>query len=257
MRALWTDTYRAILMLIVSAAIVMPASAQDSGWQSIEDFGLSDADFAQPGVQPQPRAQTSITAPQSAPSTLPAQSQFRINDIARITVANVDTITGDYPVNGLGVIDMPLIGMIKIQGLDATQVADTLTALYGRDYLNDPVISVQRQTLAIGKVMIGGHVNVPGVYDLPDYQPLSTVLGLAGGMKDSADHGDIIVLRSEDGLREPYSVNYVRVAMGAQPDPIMAPMDFIYVKKDGETVTREQMDATLRFLKIPLAATLK
>lgn len=253
----------AVFMLLCFGGATAAYAQQDGGaeqWQSLEDFGIDPSDMPSDTRYQYPQAGTTRTQPSFAPraavSLAPRRTIFRAGDIAVVSVKNVQSVSGRYPIDARGYADFPLIGLVKVKAQSTDSLQNTLTQLYGTQYLNDPDITVTLETLAIGKVLISGQVTNPGIYTLPDYQTLSEIITQAGGMLAPADQSDIIVLRDENGDRKPYSVDYVSVATGANPDPIMAPSDFIYIKKSGETITLDSITLALRLLSLPLAASL-
>ena len=87
--------------------------------------------------------------------------------------------------NGEGNLSLPLLGSVRLAGLNLTQAAARLTDLYGKDYLVNPKVNVTLVGYAKRRFTILGQVNRPGSFEMPEGSPggidLLEAIAMAGG----------------------------------------------------------------------------
>ena len=152
------------------------------------------------------RAQT-IPPPQDLRDTVSQRSvgALRPGDVLKIAVFRDKELTGEYPIDARGYVQIPGLGVIKAAGLDPTDVTDRLRlALIERGFAR-PEISVQ----PLIRVSVLGEVRSPNVYPVDPGTSLLQLLTVAGGPTDRARLDDTRVIRDghafkvdmESGLR--------------------------------------------------------
>jgi polysaccharide export outer membrane protein len=108
-------------------------------------------------------------------------------------------VPNTYLVDASGVIEMPLIGSVKISE-STTQVAKFLIRNKLDKFLVDPTVRVRIQNF---KVTVLGEVQKPGVYNIPDEKiTLLEALGLAGDLTIFAKRNDVLLIRELNGERK-------------------------------------------------------
>jgi polysaccharide biosynthesis/export protein len=108
-------------------------------------------------------------------------------------------VPNTYLVDASGVIEMPLIGSVKISE-STTQVAKFIIRNKLDKFLVDPTVRVRIQNF---KVTVLGEVQKPGVYNIPDEKiTLLEALGLAGDLTIFAKRNDVLIIREKDGQRQ-------------------------------------------------------
>jgi polysaccharide export outer membrane protein len=108
-------------------------------------------------------------------------------------------VPNTYLVDASGVIEMPLIGSVKISE-STTQVAKFLIRNKLDKFLVDPTVRVRIQNF---KVTVLGEVQKPGVYNIPDEKiTLLEALGLAGDLTIFAKRNDVLLIRELNGDRK-------------------------------------------------------
>jgi polysaccharide export outer membrane protein len=138
------------------------------------------------------RAQT-IPPPQTVVDTTPRKSvgALRPGDVLRIAVFRDKELSGDYPIDARGYVQIPGLGVIQAAGLDPTDVTDRLRlALVERGFAR-PEISVQPMI----RVSVLGEVRSPNVYPVDPGTSLLKLLTVAGGPTDRARLQDTRVIR--------------------------------------------------------------
>lgn len=102
-----------------------------------------------------------------------------------------------YLVDFDGMVEFPIIGRVKAEGLTSQELKDTLTNLVA-PYLKDPLVTVRFLTF---KFTVLGEVNSPGIYNLPMQRTtILDALGQAGDLPHSAKR-TIEIYRDYNGNR--------------------------------------------------------
>lgn len=172
------------------------------------------------------RAQTSPGGQSAAlpPGGTPAQSpDYRLGpgDRVRIIVFNQKDMTGEYLVDGTGLLSFPLIGQVKAGGLTAGELEREITNKLKPDYLRDPNVSVV--VLTYRPFYIVGEVKTPGSYAYVTGMTVINAVALAGGFTYRAREGSFYVDRTgKDGKKS---------RIDASPETPVVPGDVITVRE--------------------------
>lgn len=124
-------------------------------------------------------------------------------DLLVIEVYGQEELKREVRVNGQGQISMPLVGVVKVEGLTTKEVEHRLMDLYGSQYLRNPQVTVEVKEFFHQRVAVTGAVTKPGFYEIIGPRSLLEVLALAGGIANErgrAESGDVIhVIRRQNG----------------------------------------------------------
>lgn len=96
--------------------------------------------------------------------------------------AEILDLNGDYPVNSQGYTLLPLVGEVKVVGLNQTSLAQNLKEKYS-PFIKDPFIMVT----PLIRVTLQGSVNRPGAYLIPPTGSLWELVEMAEGPAERAD----------------------------------------------------------------------
>ena len=107
--------------------------------------------------------------------------------------AAIQDLNADYPVNSQGYTTLPLIGEVKVVGLNQKTLVVNLKDKYS-PFIKDPYIMVT----PLIRVTLQGSVNRPGAYLIPPTASLWEVVEMASGPTQNAD---LKKMRSERGGR--------------------------------------------------------
>ena len=122
---------------------------------------------------------------------------LRPGDLLKIAVFRDKELSGDYPIDARGYVQIPGLGVIKAAGLEPTDVTDRLRlALVERGFAR-PEISVQPMI----RVSVLGEVRSPNVYSVDPGTSLLRLLTVAGGPTDRAKLKDTRVIREGQAFR--------------------------------------------------------
>jgi polysaccharide export outer membrane protein len=141
-------------------------------------------------------------------------------DMVKINVFQEPDLSIESRISNNGIIDYPLIGEIKLSGLNLSEAEDLLDKKLRGDYLINPQI-----TISIARhrpFFITGEVRAPGSYE---YQPGMTVrraIAIAGDFTDRASRSKIFLIRERQG-----NANSTKVTL----DERIGPGDTIHIKE--------------------------
>jgi polysaccharide export outer membrane protein len=127
-------------------------------------------------------------------------------DLLSVSVYDSPELTQKVRVEANGVVQLALIGPIKVAGLTALQAADMIAHEFqDHNFLLHPQVNVLIEEYASQGVSVTGEVQHPGVYSVLGARTLLDVISMAGGLTISADTNITILRRS--GTEENVSVN--------------------------------------------------
>lgn len=120
-------------------------------------------------------------------------------DKLRITVFGEPELSGEYVVDGAGMISMPLIGEVETLGLTIREVQRKLEGLYQRGYLNNPKISAE--VINFRPYYIMGEITKPGEYPFTSGLTVLNAIATAEGYTYRANKR-VVFVRSSNATRE-------------------------------------------------------
>ena len=203
--------------------------------------------------------------------TLLEEPKIKKNDILQINIFTLDeTITRimnpngsinsgmvpgavvGYLVDENGIIKLPLIGALKVEGLTKRDLSALLTdEILNKKIAKDPVVSVR---IANYQVTVLGEVAKPGVLPVPNERiTLPEALGAAGDLTIYGKRDNILLIREVDGKRI-----YKRFSLNEQQifDKDIYNLqnhDIIYVEPN--KAKAETSDNTLQYVSVGIAIT--
>lgn len=114
-------------------------------------------------------------------------------DKLKLTVFEEADLSGDYTIDGIGFLRLPLAGQVRAAGLNSTQLEGAIAAQLARGYLKQPRVSVQVATYR--PFYIIGAVAKPGEYPYVNNMNALNAIALAGGYTPSAVESSIYIRR--------------------------------------------------------------
>lgn len=137
----------------------------------------------------------------------------------------ISQVSGNYPVDGQGFLNLPHIGKIKAAGSTQADLQNAIENAYkSQQIYTNPSITIN-VPMAARFVNVGGDVKAPRRVE---YTPDLTLLGAitaAGGFTDYADQKKVNLMR--DGRQ--IIVNVQEIRRNPSLDPILKPGDSIQV----------------------------
>ncbi|MFT7573131.1 MAG: protein involved in polysaccharide export with SLBB domain [Paracoccaceae bacterium] len=120
-------------------------------------------------------------------------------DELRIIVFGHKDLSGDFTVNGGGVVALPLIGNVKAAGLELKELEQNFIETLKPDYLKNPSVSIE--VLNYRPFYIMGEVKRPGSYAFVHGMTTINAVALAGGFTRRAQEGNLLIIRANDADR--------------------------------------------------------
>ena len=117
------------------------------------------------------------------------------NDRLRITVFGQPTLTGEYTLDGNGVLAFPLIGNVPADGVTTSQLQQAIAAKLEPDYLVNPNVSAEVITRRPFYVI--GEVQKPGNYSYVTSLTAINAVAMAGGFTRRARKNDFYIRRTD------------------------------------------------------------
>ncbi|RIJ29202.1 polysaccharide biosynthesis/export family protein [Henriciella algicola] len=161
-------------------------------------------------------------------------------DMLQIRVFGVDELDGDYQVDHLGRMKMPLIGEVEAKGLTAFELASNLERRLEDNYLQDADVSVTIEEKLREQVTVEGSVNNPGIFPVKGEIGLLQAVALAGGTSDLANPRKVVIFRQVEGQRVVAGYDLTAIRRGEADDPRVFGNDIIVV--DGSEARRTYGD---------------
>ncbi len=138
-----------------------------------------------------------------------------------------------YLVDANGDINFPVLGTIKISGLNRAQATTKLTDLI-KEYVVNPIINIRTLNF---RVTVLGEVNQPGVFVVNnDRITILEALGLAGDITIQAERKNVLVVREADGKTTYNRVDLTSESVFNSPVYYLTQNDVIYVVPNNSRV---------------------
>ena len=139
-------------------------------------------------------------------------------DVVRITVFGHADLSGTFTVDGSGFVAFPLIGNLRVGGLNTKQITGKIVASLQPDYLKNPHVSAE--IMNYRPFYIAGEVNKPGSYPYVSSMTVINAIALAGGYTNRARESRLLIIRAKD---------HERLKMPATPNTFVMPGDVIEI----------------------------
>ena len=148
-------------------------------------------------------------------------------DTLHVRVFGVDELDGDYQVDALGNIKMPLVSEVSAQGYTAFEFAKVLEQRLGETYLQDPDVTVSIVESQGQEITIEGAVRKPGVYPVEGQLSLLQAIAISGGPSESANPRKVAIFRVIDGEKKAAVFDLKAIRNHKMEDPAVYGNDII------------------------------
>lgn len=135
--------------------------------------------------------------------------------------------TQGYLIDAEGNIDFPVIGKIKLGGLNRNEATEVLKEKL-KQYVNNPTVLIRILNF---KVTVLGEVRNPGTFNIPNERiTLLEAIGLSGDLNITAVRKNVLVVRDVDGKKTEYRVDLTAKDLFASPVYYLNQNDVVYVQ---------------------------
>jgi len=123
---------------------------------------------------------------------------LRPNDLVRLSVYEEPDLDREVRILKTGQASFPLVGSVEIGGISVNAATEKIRALYAKDYLVDPQVTLTVDEYATDFVSVIGQVKTPGQIPIPQTGGLDigSALATAGGITENADAKNIQIVRA-------------------------------------------------------------
>jgi polysaccharide export outer membrane protein len=230
---------------------MLTSRALKASWFAVLFASLAVAQQPQPGqVAPTP-TQTNPTQP---PAELPPDSirpnyVLGPNDQILIRAPGIDEINErPFRIDAEGFINLPLIGRIRIGGLNQQQVEAELVKRL-REYIVNPQVIITVVQFRSEPVFFVGQFQRPGIYPLQGRRTLIEMLSSIGGLQPNASRHIKVTRRAEYGtiplpnaVDEPEKkISSVEISMGSLRENVNPAEDIVLQPYDVVSVERAEL----------------
>ena len=135
-----------------------------------------------------------------------------------------------YTVDPEGMIDFPVLGRIKVAGMNRTEIAAHIKSLLvSNNLVKDPVVTVEYMSLGISVL---GEVKNPGRYSIDrEKVTILDAISMAGDLTIYGKRENVYVLRQEGDTQHAYSVDLCSAQdLYSSPVYYMQQDDVVYVE---------------------------
>jgi len=141
-------------------------------------------------------------------------------DRLRVTVFEEPDLSGDFEVDGLGTISLPLIGEVKVGNLTLREAEKTIETRFLAGYLKRPQVSID--VLNYRPFYILGEVKDPGSYPFVSGITVLNAVAMAGGFTYRAREERLVIIRGDDPTKR---------EQAGTPDTLLLPGDIVKVQE--------------------------
>jgi polysaccharide export outer membrane protein len=155
-------------------------------------------------------------------------------DTVKVAVYQVSDLSGEFEVDLMGNIDLPLAGTLRAADLTLRELDKAVTARLSEKYLQNPDVSVALKSSARRNITIDGAVNSPGQLAINGPTTLLQAIAAKGGINGDANPHRVAIFRQIDGKRMGAAFDLTTIRKGKTPDPQVYAGDIIVV--DGSNI---------------------
>lgn len=132
-----------------------------------------------------------------------------------------------YRIDSEGNIDFPVLGKIKLAGLNREQATKLLQDKL-IDYIKDPIVDIQTTNY---KITVMGEVQRPGTYTATNERiTLLEAIALAGDLTIYGERENVLVIQDYDGKKTYTRVNLKSDDLFSSPVYYLSQNDVVYVE---------------------------
>lgn len=185
---------------------------------------------------------TGVRAAKGAPEAAAGYRSWRETEFTyrlqvgdEINVTHAATTELDQKVTILpdGRIYLPIVGAVSAADTSPAELSAALTAAYAVE-LRDPRVTVVPVKVGPQKIYVGGEVRLPGVYDFAGTVGIVEAIITAGGLRNSANEDEVVVLRRTRDNRAMMRTIDMSALLDGKPQEenlVLRQFDVVYVPR--------------------------
>jgi len=154
--------------------------------------------------------------------------------VLQLTFPFTPTLDQTITVQPDGFITLRSIGDVRAAARTLPELTEALRGAYEK-ILRDPVINVDLKDFAKPSFVVGGEVGHPGKFELRGDTTIVEALSIAGGLRDTAKHSQVLLFRPlADGMAQAQVIDVKKMIKQREfrEDIHLQPGDILYVPKN-------------------------
>jgi polysaccharide export outer membrane protein len=163
-------------------------------------------------TRPPQSANTTASKPVASP-TVPKDYVIGIEDVLNVVFWKDKELSAEVLVRPDGKISLPMLNDVPAAGMTPEQLAAAVQQAAAK-YVRDAGVTVMVKEIRSRKVYVIGEVAKPGTFHLASEMNVIQIIAEAGGFLETANKGDVVVVRNENGQERRFKVNYSEVVKG-------------------------------------------
>ena len=159
---------------------------------------------------------------------------LRPTDVLELTFPFTPEFNHSVTIQPDGYVSLRGAGRLRLEGQSLPEVTELLRSAYSK-FLHDPVINIELKDFEKPYFLVGGEVGRPGKFDLRGATTATEAVTIAGGLKDSAKHSQVLLFRRvPDGWAQTGLLDMKKMLATGNlaEDAQLHPGDFLYVPKN-------------------------
>ena len=151
-------------------------------------------------------------------------------DVFSLRIVGEREISDDYVIADDGTVDLPYVHRIKVEGLNAHELADFIRDKFKEaKILSDANVIVRIKELNSRAISVLGEVRRPGKYKFINGLTFVELITMTGGFNAIANKGQIQLIRTTDKGQQSVMIDGDAIIEGTSPDIPLQAGDRIYV----------------------------
>lgn len=139
--------------------------------------------------------------------------------------------TYGYLVDSDSSISLPIIGKVKIAGMQRDVAKDTIEARLS-NYLEKPQVSIR---LLNFKITVLGDVKNPGTFSIPNERiTILEAIGIAKDLNITGNRKNILIVRTEGGKKKEFRIDITSKEVFTSPVYYLKQNDVVYVEPNNK-----------------------
>lgn len=151
-------------------------------------------------------------------------------DVFHVRIVGEREISDDYVIASDGTVDLPYVHRIKVEGLNANQLADLIRDKFKEaKVLTDANVIVRIKELNSKAISVLGEVRRPGKYKYVNGLTFVELITMTGGFNSIANTGQVQLIRTTAKGQQSVTIDGNAIIEGTSPDIPLQAGDRIYV----------------------------
>lgn len=224
-----------VFALMAVAGGVLSSSAQVAPAEPVENDPVQPAiTVSKPVADMPPPSSSSMGGNPSMPAGMGAANGdyvLKPGDTIDLIIYREPDLSIRSKIGKDGMVQLPLLGEIKMGGLTVRNASTLVRQKYNADYLVEPQIYLNIAAYNSRKFTIIGQVGKPGAYEFGGGEDLGLLeaIGMAGGFTRIADRGRVVIKRREGDSVKTIKVNAKKLSDTGVDQFVIQPGDVINV----------------------------